>query len=135
MTFPNRWKENWELKSLTFDQLSKVVADTFVFQMPSRRNKNIRLDAKLRDDYSADSMDLAAVLLYLERVFHCATPKTKKTLGVPTERTGELIYYEDIISVIYEILLDSEKNMETFVPIVPNYAALKKVTINYNILI
>ena len=75
-------------------------------------------------DYEADSVDIVAMLLYLEDMFKNASQTTKTV--VPTDKLGQIILVEDILDIIYEVLLGIENKMETFVPIKADFDALEK---------
>jgi hypothetical protein len=45
---------------------------------------------------------------------------------VPTDKLGQIVLVEDILDIIYEVLLGIEEKMETFVPIKPDFDALEK---------
>jgi hypothetical protein len=78
----------------------------------------------LVDEYDADSVDVVAMLLYLEDIFKNASQTTRTV--VPTDKLGEIVLIEDILDIIYEVLLGIEAKMEIFAPIKPDFAALEK---------
>lgn len=124
MAFLKNWKTNWELKSLTFDELKNVIVDVVAKQLEDVEKGAISLDANLIIDYEADSVDVVAMLLYLEDMFKNASQTTRTV--VPTDKLGQIILVEDIFDIMYEVLLGIESKMETFVPIKPDFAALEK---------
>lgn len=124
MAFLKRWKTNWELKSLTFDQLFGVIVDVVTKQLDEVEKADIALSANLIIDYEADSVDVVAMLLYLEDMFKNASQTTRTV--VPTDKLGQIILVEDIFDIIYEVLLGIENKMETFVAIKPDFDALEK---------
>ena len=124
MAFLKKWKSNWELKSLTFDQLFNVIVQVITKQLDEVEKDEVKLEANLVIDYEADSVDVVAMLLYLEDIFKNASTTTRTV--VPTDKLGQIVLVEDILDIIYEVLIGIESKMETFSPIVPDLAALEK---------
>ena len=124
MAFLKKWKSNWELKSLTFDQLFNVIVQVITKQLDEIEKEEVKLEANLVIDYEADSVDVVAMLLYLEDIFKNASTTTRTV--VPTDKLGQIVLVEDILDIIYEVLIGIESKMETFTPIVPDLAALEK---------
>jgi acyl carrier protein len=124
MVFSKRWKTAWELKSLTFDELFHVIVEVVTKQLDEVEKDEVKLSADLVVDYEADSVDIVAMLLYLEDIFKNASQTTRTV--VPTDKLGEIVLVEDILDIIYEVLLGIESKMETFVPIKPDFDALEK---------
>jgi acyl carrier protein len=124
MAFLKKWKNSWELKSLTFDQLFNVIVEVVVKQLDEVEKSEVSLDANLVIDYEADSVDVVAMLLYLEDMFKNASQTTRTV--VPTDKLGQIVLVEDIFDIIYEVLLEIESKMESFVEIKPDFAALEK---------
>ena len=124
MAFLKRWKENWELKSLTFDELFNVIVEIVTKQLDEVEKSEVALEANLVIDYEADSVDVVAMLLYLEDMFKNASQTTRTV--VPTDKLGQIVLVEDILDIMYEVLLGIEGQMETFAKIVPDYDALEK---------
>ena len=124
MAFLKRWKTNWELKSLTFDQLFNVIVGVVTKQLEELEKSEVTLDANLVIDYEADSVDVVAMLLYLEDMFKNAS-KTTRTV-VPTDKLGQIVLIEDIFDIIYEVLVGIESKMDPFVEIKPDFEALDK---------
>ena len=124
MAFLKRWKQNWELKSLTFEQLFNVILEVVTKQLDEVEKEDVKLEANLVIDYEADSVDIVAMLLYLEDMFKNASQTTRTV--VPTDKLGQIVLVEDIFDIIYEVLLGIESKMETFVPIKPDFDALEK---------
>lgn len=124
MAFLKRWKTNWELKSLTFEQLFNVITETITKQLDELNKNDIRLDGNLVIDYEADSVDVVAILLHLEDVFKNASQTTK--ISVPTDKLGQIVLVEDILDIMYEVLLNIETKMDNFIKIVPDLNALNK---------
>jgi len=118
-----QWKTKWELKSLTFDELFKVIT-TVVTKQLDEIDEEVTLEANLVIDYEADSVDVVAMLLYLEDMFKNASSTTRTV--VPTDKLGQIVLVEDIFDIMYEVLLGIESQMETFVAITPDYDALQK---------
>jgi|TARA_B110000037_G_scaffold222154_1_gene295856 acyl carrier protein len=123
MAFLKQWKTKWELKSLTFDELFKVIT-TVVTKQLDEIDEEVTLEANLVIDYEADSVDVVAMLLYLEDMFKNASSTTRTV--VPTDKLGQIVLVEDIFDIMYEVLLGIESQMETFVAITPDYDALQK---------
>jgi acyl carrier protein len=124
MAFLKKWKSNWELKSLTFDQLFNVIVEVITKQLDEVEKNEVKLEANLVIDYEADSVDVVAMLLYLEDIFKNASTTTRTV--VPTDKLGQIVLVEDILDIIYEVLIGIENKMESFSPIVPDLAALEK---------
>ena len=124
MVFAKRWKTNWELKSLTFEQLFNVIVEVVTKQLDEVEKDEVKLEANLVIDYEADSVDVVAMLLYLEDIFKNASQTTRTV--VPTDKLGQIVLVEDILDIIYEVLLGIESKMETFVAITPDFDALEK---------
>lgn len=128
MAFLKKWKTNWALKSLTFDQLFNVIAETITKQLDDFDKKDITLQGNLVIDYEADSVDVVAILLHLEDVFKNASKTSRIT--VPTDKLGQIVLVEDILDIMYEVLIDIENKMEIFTKITPDYTVLDKSKIN-----
>lgn len=124
MAFLKRWKTNWELKSLTFEQLFGVIIDVVTKQLDEVDKSKIALEANLVLDYEADSVDVVAMLLYLEEMFKNASQTTRTV--VPTDKLGQIVVVEDLLDIIYEVLLGIEGQMDPFVAIKPDFDALEK---------
>lgn len=124
MAFLKRWKTNWELKSLTNEQLFNVILEVITKQLDEVEKEDVKLEANLVIDYEADSVDIVAMLLYLEDMFKNASQTTRTV--VPTDKLGQIVLVEDIFDIIYEVLIGIESKMETFVPIKPDFDALEK---------
>ena len=124
MAFLKRWKNNWELKSLTFDQLFNVIVQIVTKQLDEVEKEEVTLGANLIIDYEADSVDIVAMLLYLEDMFKNASQTTRTV--VPTDKLGQIVLVEDIFDIIYEVLLGIESKMDPFVEIKPDFDALDK---------
>lgn len=124
MAFSKRWKESWELKSLTKDQLFNVIVEVVTKQLDEVEKGDVALDANLVIDYEADSVDVVAMLLYLEDMFKNASQTTRTV--VPTDKLGQIVLVEDIFDIIYEVLIGIESKMDNFSPIQPDFDALEK---------
>ncbi len=124
MAFAKRWKTNWELKSLTFDQLFNVIVEVVTKQLDEVEKSEVALGANLVIDYEADSVDVVAMLLYLEDMFKNASQTTRTV--VPTDKLGQIVLVEDIFDIIYEVLVGIESKMDPFVAIKPDFDALEK---------
>ena len=124
MVFKKKWKDSWDLKSLTFEELFNVIIEVVTKQLDEIEKNDVKLEANLVDEYDADSVDVVAMLLYLEDIFKNASQTTRTV--VPTDKLGEIVLIEDILDIIYEVLLGIEAKMETFTPIKPDFSALEK---------
>ena len=124
MAFLKKWKTTWELKSLTKEELFNVIVEVVAKQLEEVEKSEIALDANLVLDYDADSVDIVAMLLYLEDMFKNASQTTRTV--VPTDKLGQIVLVEDVFDIIYEVLLGIESKMETFVAIKPDFDALEK---------
>jgi acyl carrier protein len=124
MAFLKRWKTNWELKSLNYEELFQVIVQVVTKQLDDVDKSEVFLEANLVMDYEADSVDVVAMLLYLEDMFKNASQTTRTV--VPTDKLGQIILVEDLLDIIYEVLIGIESKMETFVKIQPDFQALEK---------
>jgi hypothetical protein len=64
------------------------------------------------------------MLLYLEDMFKNASQTTRTV--VPTDKLGQIVLVEDILDIMYEVLVSIESKMETFVQIKPDFDTLEK---------
>jgi acyl carrier protein len=124
MAFLKIWKTNWELKSLNYEELFQVIVQVVTKQLDDVDKSEVFLEANLVMDYEADSVDVVAMLLYLEDMFKNASQTTRTV--VPTDKLGQIILVEDLLDIIYEVLIGIESKMETFVKIQPDFQALEK---------
>ena len=124
MSFLKKWKTNWDLKSLTFDQLFDVIVTVVTKQLDEIEKDEVTLEANLVIDFEADSVDVVAMLLYLEDMFKNASETTRTV--VPTDKLGQIVLVEDILDIMYEVLLEIESKMDPFVKIKPDFDALEK---------
>ena len=124
MAFAKKWKVSWDLFSLTFDQLFAVIVQVITKQLDDLEPEEVKLDDNLVLDYDADSVDIVAMLLYLEDIFKNASTTTRTV--VPTDKLSQIVLVEDILDIIYEVLLGIEKTMHTRSPIIPDMSALEK---------
>ena len=115
MAFLKRWKNNWELKSLTYDELFNVIVEVVTKQLEDVEKEEVKLTANLTLDYEADSVDVVAMLLYLEDMFKNASQTTRTV--VPTDKLGQIGLVEDIFDIIYEVLVGIESKMDVFIKI------------------
>lgn len=124
MAFLKRWKTNWELKSLNYEELFQVIVQVVTKQLDDVDKSEVFLEANLVMDYEADSVDVVAMLLYLEDMFKNASQTTRTV--VPTDKLGQIILVEDLLDIIYEVLIGIESKMDPFVKIQPDFQALEK---------
>ena len=124
MAFLKRWKDSWDLKSLTQDELFNVIVEVVTKQLDEIEKDEVELGANLVIDYEADSVDIVAMLLYLEDMFKNASA-TSRTV-VPTDKLGQIVLVEDIFDIIYEVLAGLEGEMDPFGAIKPDFNALDK---------
>ena len=124
MAFLKKWKDNWELKSLTKDELFNVIVEVVTKQLDEIEKDEVSLEANLVIDYEADSVDVVAMLLYLEDMFKNADESNRTT--VPTDKLGQIVLVEDIFDIIYEVVLGIEQGMDPFTPIKPDFDSLEK---------
>nr|AYO28234.1 acyl carrier protein [Synura sphagnicola] len=124
MAFLKRWKQNWELKSLTFEELFGVIVEVITKQLDEIARSEVTLESDFVLDYDADSVDIVAMLLYLEEMFKNASQTTRTV--VPTDKLGQIKLVEDLFDIIYEVLIGIEGKMEEFVKIQPDFEALEK---------
>jgi len=112
MAFLKQWKTKWELKSLTFDELFLVIVEVVTKQLDEIEKDEVTLEANLVIDYEADSVDVVAMLLYLEDMFKNASQTTRTV--VPTDKLGQIVLVEDIFDIMYEVF---KKRWESFIQI------------------
>jgi acyl carrier protein len=124
MAFEKRWKKNWQLKSLSFDELFNVIVEVLTKQLDEIGKEEVALKDNLIIDYEADSVDIVAMLLYLEDMFKNASQTTRTV--VPTDKLGQIVLVEDLFDIIYEVLMEIESKMQVFSKIKPDFAALQK---------
>lgn len=124
MTFSKRWRTTWDLKSLTKDELFNVIVEVVTKQLDEIEKEDVTLEANLVIDYEADSVDVVAMLLYLEDMFKNASQTTRTV--VPTDKLGQIVLVEDIFDIIYEVLAGIEEKMDPFIAIKPDFDALEK---------
>lgn len=124
MAFSKRWQTSWDLKSLTKDELFNVIVEVVTKQLDEIEKEDVTLGANLVIDYEADSVDVVAMLLYLEDMFKNASQTTRTV--VPTDKLGQIVLVEDIFDIIYEVLVGIEEKMDPFVAIKPDFDALEK---------
>ena len=124
MSFLKKWKTNWDLKSLTFDELFDVIVTVVTKQLDEIEKDEVTLEANLVIDFEADSVDVVAMLLYLEDMFKNDSETTRTV--VPTDKLGQIVLVEDILDIMYEVLLEIESKMDPFVKIKPDFDALEK---------
>ena len=124
MNFSKRWKSKWELKSLTHEELLEIVREVIVKQLDEIEKSDITLKSNLVIVFEADSVDIVAMLLYLEDLFKKASESTKTV--VPTDKLAQIVLVEDIFDVIYEVLMEIETKMENFSPIKADFSSLDK---------
>ncbi len=122
MAFSKHWKTNWELKSLSFDQLFNVLVEVITKQLDEIKKEEIQLEKNLIVDYEADSVDIVAMLLLLEDLFQ--NPANPTRIVVPTNQLGEVSLVEDLFDIIYEALLEVEKKGDQ--KIEPNFEIFQK---------
>jgi acyl carrier protein len=126
MTFAKRWKANWELKSLSQKDLFDVIVQIITKQLDDLEKEDVKLESNFVIDFEADSVDVVAMLLYLEDMFKNASQTTRTV--VPTDKLGQIVLVEDIFDIIYEVLVGIESKMDPFVAIKPDFPALEKRT-------
>ena len=124
MAFEKKWKDNWGLKSLTKDELFNVIVEVITKQLDEVEKDEVSLEANLVIDYEADSVDVVAMLLYLEDMFKNASGESRTV--VPTDKLGQIVLVEDIFDIIYEVLVEIESNMVEFKAIKVDFDALEK---------
>ena len=122
MAFEKKWKDNWGLKSLTKDELFNVIVEVITKQLDEVEKDEVSLEANLVIDYEADSVDVVAMLLYLEDMFKNASGESRTV--VPTDKLGQIVLVEDIFDIIYEVLIEIESKVDTVIK--PDFDALEK---------
>ena len=110
--------------SFEIEKPCNVIVEIVTKQLDEVEKSEVALEANLVIDYEADSVDVVAMLLYLEDMFKNASETTRTV--VPTDKLGQIILVEDILDIIYEVLLGIESKMESFVAIKPDFDALEK---------
>lgn len=110
MTSLKSWKTNWELKTLTHDELFTLVKKVLLTQLDDLNENDILLTSNLLTDYDADSVDIVAMLLNFEELFKSSAQATQTV--IPTDKLGQIILVEDLFDVIYQVLVEIEKKLE-----------------------
>src|SRR5437667_200482 len=118
MVLIKKWKNNWALKSLNFNELFDIVAKVISKHLENVKKENISLNANFALDYDADSVDIITMLVLLEGVFKKSAESTNTKL--PLDKLAQIKIVEDLFDVIYEALLEMENKMEPFTTIVPD---------------
>lgn len=122
-----KWQTNWELKSLTYDELFKIIETIItkrvVDEIPGEK-PDVQIDKNFYEDYNTDSVDIIAMLLNLDVLFKNAS-STELTV-FPTNKVKDIEYVGDLFNMIYETLLGVESKMDPFVAIKPDFDALEK---------
>jgi acyl carrier protein len=124
MSFAKSWKNEWNLKSLTKDQLFNIIQVVISKQLEEIEPENIKLSDNLLIDYEADSVDVIAMLLVLEDIFKSSDSNNRMT--IPTDKLSEVVFVEDILDIMYEVLLNTEKQMNSFNELKPDLSVIKK---------
>eukprot|EP01041_Mallomonas_annulata_P000035 gene35-38_t len=114
---------NLRLSAPKADTLPNCVT-SLTKQLDEVERADVKLEAELINDYDADSVDIVAMLLYLEDIFKNASQTTRTV--VPTDKLGTIVCVEDVFDIIYEVLVGIENKMDVFVPIKPDLDALEK---------
>ena len=113
------WQIKWELKSLSKNELFNIIIKAIVKQIEGLPIERVSLQGNFVYDYNADSLDIIATILTLEEVF-----EKNMTTKIPTTELDGVVIVEDILSLIYNILIDIEKHMDPFKPIKPDYSKI-----------
>jgi acyl carrier protein len=124
MQMTKKWKTDWELQTISFEQLWLVIQRVVTKQLDHLDFDEVTLESSFTEDYEADSVDIVAMLLYLEEMFKNASPTTRTV--VPTDKLGKILLVEDLFDVIYEVLLGIELKMEVVTKIRPDFDVLEK---------
>ena len=101
MAFLKRWKDSWDLKSLTQDELFNVIVEVVTKQLDEMEKDEVELGAKLVIDYEADSVDIVERLLYLEDMFNNASATSRTVVRI--DKVGQSVLVEEIAEIIYEV--------------------------------
>jgi acyl carrier protein len=102
-----KWEMNWELKRVNKDELFEITKDVIGNQLDEVDKTALSLETNLSADLDADSVDVVAILLALEERFKEGS-ETKRTV-MPTDKLSEIKYVADLVTVMYEVLLEIEK--------------------------
>lgn len=126
MTFKKQWKSNWELKSLTFEEVFKLVTEILTKQLDEIDKNAVSLEVDMETEYEADSVDIAGMLLLLEDLYKKPSQMTK--VHIPTHLLREIILVEDFFDVIYQVLLEMEQKLSPsdLNMLKPDYSALAR---------
>ena len=122
-----KWQTNWELKSLTYDELFKIIETIITKRVVDEiqgEKPDVQINKNFYEDYNTDSVDIIAMLLNLDVLFKNASP-TEQTV-FPTNKVKDIEYVGDLFDMIYETLLGVESKMDPFVAIKPDFDALEK---------
>lgn len=123
-----KWKNFWEVKSFTFEELYNLIISVIQKQVPEINKKSILLEANLYNDCNIDSVDVMAILLHLEEILTPLSKSKNNTTLIDTSK--QTILVEDIVDIIYETILMMENNMSIYKKIKPNLEILKNIKSN-----
>ena len=86
-----KWQTNWELKSLSYDQLfgiiETIITKRIVDEIQSEKPE-VEINKNFYEDYNTDSVDIIAMLLNLDVLFKNASP-TESTV-FPTNKVKDI---------------------------------------------
>jgi hypothetical protein len=122
-------KENIIQNKEIHDKLHKIISDDYIFQDYIWIIQKSAVHTCHRDnngDFFNEGQQHPSytMLLYLEDIFKNASQTTRTV--VPTDKLGQIVLVEDILDIIYEVLLGIESKMDVFTPIKPDLDALEK---------
>ena len=120
----NKYEDEIIKKKEEIEDAKKSMEDELKSKLDEVEKSEVSLGANLVIDYEADSVDVVAMLLYLEDMFKNASQTTRTV--VPTDKLGQIVLVEDIFDIIYEVLVGIESKMDPFVAIKPDFDALEK---------
>lgn len=84
----------------------EVVTEAITKQLEEVEAGAVKLDAKLSDDFEADSVDVVAMLISLEANFK--TELTETNTKVPMEKLSKLVTVKDLYDLMYDVLAEVE---------------------------
>lgn len=106
MNYNKTWKTNWLLKTFTFDEVFSIVKDGIIKQFDAQTLETIKLEDNFYNDYEADSVDIIALLMLFQDKFK---NEFNITLEISTNHATNMKLVEDLITIIYDVLLENNK--------------------------
>lgn len=106
MNYNKTWKTTWLLKTFTFDDIFSIVKDGIIKQFDAQTLEKIKLEDNFYNDYEADSVDIIALLMLFQDKFK---NEFNITLELSTNHASNMQSVEDLVTIIYDVLLENNK--------------------------